>query len=327
MKRPLLAPLVPLYAAATWLRGEAYNRGLLSSEKLQAPVISVGNLAAGGSGKTPFVICLAQLLTRHGIAVDVLSRGYRRTTTATMQVDPDGSAADYGDEPLLIARATGVPVYVGSKRYEAGALAEKKFLGTTTRPAVHLLDDAFQHRQLSRTVDIVLVNQSDLKDSLLPAGNLREPLTALHRASTLVVRQEEQEIIPELRRRGFQLPIWLIRRTLTFPALQGPVLAFCGIARPEDFFEGLRRRGYQVAAPVTFRDHHTYQQHDADRLAALAIRHKASAFLTTEKDLIKLDSPFLRSLEQAASVHAVGLQVEILEENIVLKELLSSLGF
>lgn len=325
MRRPLLIPLVPLYAAATWLRNAAYDHRLLSPSELRYPVVSIGNLAAGGAGKTPFVIALAQLLKQHGFTVDVLSRGYRRTNTATMQVSPQGRAEDFGDEPLLIARSAEVPVYVASKRFEAGVLAEKQLSGSG-KPAIHLLDDAFQHRQLARTIDIVLVNKSDLDDSLLPAGNLREPLAALHRASILVVRKEEQEILEELRHRGFTQPVWLVQRTLTFPPHQGPVVAFCGIARPEDFFAGLKKNSFQVAAQVTFRDHYSYQESDAKRLAELAHQHQASAFLTTEKDLIKLNHSLLKTLEAAAPVHAVELQVQILEENTCLKQLLPSLG-
>lgn len=325
MKRPLLAPLMPLYAAAVWLRGIGYDRKLLAAGKLQYPVISVGNISTGGAGKTPFVIALAELLKAEGIAVDVLSRGYRRESKITTQVATNGTVVDYGDEPLMIARTASVPVYVGSKRFEAGTLAEKRS-SNSGKPSIHLLDDGFQHRQLWRAIDIVLVNRSDLEDSLLPAGNLREPLSALKRADILVVRKEEEEIIPDLRRRGFEQPLGLVQRMLTIPTLEGPALAFCGIARPEDFFAGLRQNGLELAAQVAFPDHHGYGQEEANRLADLALRHKAAAFLTTAKDHIKLDQAFLETLEKAAPVYTVDLKVRILEEKTFLRNLLSRLG-
>ena len=131
---------------------------------------AAGRLQAGGSGKTPFLILLGELLKQYGIPCDVLSRGYRRLTTGILAVDPVGSPRQYGDEPLLIARKLGVPVIVGEDRYAAGQLAEEKF-----GPRLHLLDDGFQHRRLAREFDIVLASPSDARDSLLPTGRLREP--------------------------------------------------------------------------------------------------------------------------------------------------------
>ncbi len=325
MKRPLLAPLLPFYAAATFLRGQAYDRQFLSCAQLQSPVVSIGNLSAGGSGKTPLVIRLAQLLTQRGITVDVLSRGYGRTSKATMEVDPKGWAKDYGDEPLLIARNAGVPVYVGSSRFEAGRLAEQNLSRSGDR-VIHLLDDGFQHRRLARSIDIVLVTAQDLKDTLLPAGNLREPLSALRRADVLVVREEEQQILATLRQRGCRQPAWFVQRELTPPALGGSAIVFCGIARAEDFFASLRAKGIDVAAQVAFPDHYSYSQQDMEKLATLATHHHATAFLTTEKDLVRLELPLLNALQQIAPVYPVKLQTPILEEESVISNLLRSLG-
>lgn len=310
MKRPLLAPLTPLYAAVTGLRGTAYDHQMLKPEKLRYPVLSVGNIAAGGSGKTPLVIALAKLLTSQGCTVDVLSRGYGRQTTETLRVDPEGTAYSFGDEPLLIARAAQVPVYVGSSRYEAGLLAEQQCCDASRR--LHLLDDGFQHRQLARNVDLVLVNRSDLTDALLPGGNLREPLAALRRAHFLFVREEEQEIVAELRARGFKQEIFLMRRTMEIPASPGPVTAFCGIAKPQDFWRGLEQQGISLAGKIDFRDHHPYSLEDATSLVALASKTNSSAFLTTEKDFVKLEKPILDTLQDIAPVLQVKLRTEIL---------------
>src|SRR5271169_603309 len=141
-------PLTRIYAAVSGLRNGLFDRGLLRSQRLARPVVSVGNLSVGGAGKTPFVIALGELLKARGIPFDVLSRGYRRRTHGVLVVDPNGNAADFGDEPLLISRHLEVPVIVGESRYKAGLLAEKKF-----DSEFHILDDGFQHRSLARDFD------------------------------------------------------------------------------------------------------------------------------------------------------------------------------
>ena len=139
----MLAPLVPLYAAAVRAKNLAYERGWARPKRLRWPVVSIGNLSMGGSGKTPLTIRLAQLLRERGFAVDVLSRGYGRQSKVVERVTTGGSAEEFGDEPLLIAEAAGVPVFVGANRYRAGMLAEASAAG----PVLHLLDDGFQHRR------------------------------------------------------------------------------------------------------------------------------------------------------------------------------------
>ena len=189
-------PLTGLYGAAVALRNGLFDRGILPSRWLEKPVISVGNLAAGGAGKTPFVIALGELLQARGIPFDVLSRGYRRRTRGVLVVDPEGTAADFGDEPLLIARRLGVPVIVGENRYQAGRLAEQKF-----RSHLHILDDGFQHRSLHRDFDIVLLTAGDLQDLLLPFGRLREPVSSLKRADAVVLAQDDPAEHPALQGR------------------------------------------------------------------------------------------------------------------------------
>src|ERR1039457_2859423 len=142
-------PLTGLYGAATALRNTLFDRGVLPSRRLERPVVSVGNLSVGGSGKTPFVIALGELLKARGIRFDVLSRGYGRKTRGVLVVDPDGAASEFGDEPLLIARRLSIPVIGGERRYEAGRLGEQQF-----PPQLHILDDGFQHRSLARHFDI-----------------------------------------------------------------------------------------------------------------------------------------------------------------------------
>jgi tetraacyldisaccharide 4'-kinase len=285
-------PLTSLYGAAIALRNTLFDRGVLASRRLEQPVISVGNLSAGGAGKTPFVIALGELLKARGIRFAVLSRGYGRKTRGVRVVDPDGNARDFGDEPLLIARRLGVPVIVGENRYAAGRAAEREF-----QPQLHILDDGFQHRSLARDFDIVLMTERDYYDRLLPSGRLREPLSSLARADALVLPAGLTVDHPTSRRDAAcrvslaalqQKPIWRIARELVLPTLPSAPVVFCGIARPEQFFAQVRAAGIVPAAEVIFRDHHAYDRRDIERLLATRNRLGAGGFLTTEKDAVNL---------------------------------------
>lgn len=272
-------PLSSIYGAASGLRNTLYDRGIRSAQRLQQPVVSVGNLSAGGTGKTPFVIALGDLLKARGISFDVLSRGYRRKTRGALVVEPDGNAADFGDEPLLIARRLGIPVIVGERRYEAGRLAEKQF-----DSQIHILDDGFQHRALARDFDIVLMTGRDFYDILLPGGRLREPLSSLKRADVIVLPEDLVVDNAALRGKG----VWRITRQLVVPDMGNPPIAFCGIARPEQFFAQLRAAGVPLAGQVVFRDHHSYSVRDIERLLSTQQQKRACGFITTEKDAINL---------------------------------------
>jgi tetraacyldisaccharide 4'-kinase len=279
-------PLSGLYGSVAGLRNALFDRGVLSSRRLTQPVISVGNLTAGGAGKTPFVIALGQLLKSRGIPFDVLSRGYGRKTRRVLVVEVEGKAADFGDEPLLIARRLGVPVVVGESRYAAGLVAERKF-----DSQLHILDDGFQHRALVRDFDIVLMTEHDFADTLLPLGRLREPLLSLARADAIVLPAGLQ-----IDHRAFsQKPIWRVERKLVVADAPSAPIVFCGIARPEQFFLQVRGVGIEPVAEIEFRDHHAYDGNDVERLLAMSRKLGASGFLTTEKDSINLESSSLQS--------------------------------
>jgi len=307
MRRPWLVPLTPLYRLGLARRERRLRSGAEPVRRLRWPVVSIGNLSTGGAGKTPLTIALARLLTEKGFHVDVLSRGYGRDSSSPARVDPNGAAEAFGDEPLLIALDAGVPVYVAAARYDAGLLAEAEELKGTSfspyknqpeserafapelpRPTIHLLDDGFQHRQLARDVDILLLNRADWHDSLLPAGNLREPLSAAKRASVIAIPAGEPEMEADLRTWGWQGPVWRLHRRIEPPEVAGPVAAFCGIARPEQFFAGLEAAGLRLVARAAFADHHRYTAADLARLHREARAAGAVALLTTEKDLVRL---------------------------------------
>lgn len=315
-----LSPLVPVYAFAAAAKNLAYDRAWLPQKRLRNPVVSIGNLSVGGSGKTPLTIRLAQLLRDRGIAVDVLSRGYGRRSGSVESVVPGGSADEFGDEPLLIAASTGVPVFVGASRYQAGLLAETSSAG----PALHLLDDGFQHRRLFRDVDIVVLHADDFQERLLPAGRLREGFASLSRAHIVAMRAEDRELEPELRRRGFSGPVWRMERRLELPPVSG-VIAFCAIARADEFFSQLRSRGIPVAAMRAWRDHHPYTQADIAELVELCRQHDAEAFLTTEKDLVRLPAELRHRLESAAPMRAARLVLRLGDEPSAIKGLLGLL--
>jgi tetraacyldisaccharide 4'-kinase len=322
MTLPLLAPLEFVYASLVRARNARFDH--TPQQRLRWPVISIGNLSVGGAGKTPLVICLAKLLAREGVRPDVLSRGYGRNSRETRRVDGAGDAEAFGDEPLLIAQTVGVPVYVGAGRYEAGLLAESE-LGAEGRH-VHLLDDGFQHRRLARNLDIVLMHRSDLRERLLPAGRLREPLSSLRRAGVIVLRQEDAELEPKIRvYSGSECCFWRVRRTLSLPCSPKRALAFCAIARPEEFFQGLAAIGVEVVERLRFRDHHRYTPADIDRLAELARRHGCDAFVITAKDEVKLDAVMRRRLKAVAPLCTAGLALEIEDEAAALGRLLSLL--
>lgn len=325
MKRPWLTPLVPLYAAGLAWQNLMVKSGWEPVRRLRFPVVSIGNLSTGGAGKTPLAIELARLLVARGFHVDILSRGYGRRSAIAARVRPEGAAEDFGDEPLLLARQTGLPVFVDAERYAAGLLAEGDIPQQDAgRPCVHLLDDGFQHRRLARAVDIVLLNREDWQDALLPAGNRREFRSALRRAHVLVIPAEEPDLETELRAAGWQGPVWKLSRRMRVPTVEGPVAAFCGIARPAQFFAGLSAAGLTLATQSAFRDHHPYTVADCHRLINSARANGATALVTTEKDLARLGT-LSAVLRGDLPLHAVPLAVTLQDEAAALAWLVARL--
>jgi tetraacyldisaccharide 4'-kinase len=321
--RKLLLPLVPAYRLALALRELRLGTKLEPVRRLRWPVVSIGNLSTGGSGKTPFTIALTKKLESRGLRVDVLSRGYGRDSQHAARVDPDGTAEEFGDEPLLIARETGAPVYVAGQRYEAGLLAESE-RSADFRFGLHLLDDGFQHRQLYRDADILLLDRRDWEDGLLPAGNLREPLRAIRRAGMIAIPADEPELETELKAWGWEGPIWRLHRKMKVPSINGPVVAFCGIARPEPFFAGLEANGLQVAARIAFPDHHRYTSADLKHLINTSRKSGAAALITTEKDKVRLGKLY-SAFPESLPLKTAGLRVEIEREDEAIEWLVNRL--
>lgn len=281
-----------IYGAGVGVRNALYDRGLLHARRLRGPVVSVGNLSIGGSGKTPLVLLLGELLKARKVNFDILSRGYGRRRRGVALVEPGGASRDFGDEPLLMARRLSVPVVVGEDRYQGGVFAENKF-----GPQLHLLDDGFQHRALARDFDIVLVTPEDARDRMLPAGRLREPLTSLRRSDVVVLTSGAA---PD----SFPLNgkmVWRARRGISLKNVPARPVVFCGIARPQNFVLQLRTSGIEPVAEAFYRDHHAYTEGDVRDLLKLRQRSEAEGFVTTEKDAINL-GPYLSALEPLAVV-------------------------
>lgn len=311
------------YGRVTLLR-RAWYAHPRRQRRLNHRVISVGNLTMGGSGKTPVVAALASRLRDRGERPAILTRGYgRRDVTDGVLVVSDGQrvrepVARSGDEPQWLARQlTGVPVLVSADRYLAGLFAEKYFGAT-----VSILDDGFQHVQLQRDVDLLLVGAADLDDRVLPSGRLREPLSSARFADALLVPGDDAAVARVASALGHPSVFRVvqhfdsIRRTGRVPSdpsdrltPPGRVVAFAGIARPERFFSALRARGYDVARELTFRDHHWYTARDIDGIQAAAREANASLIVTTEKDAVRCEMevavlPMTVSIEPAAAFEA-----------------------
>lgn len=285
-------PLATIYGQIVGARNALYDRGVLRTRRLAGPVVSVGNLSLGGSGKTPFVLLLGELLKSRGLQFDVLSRGYGRRSRGALLVDPAGLPQEFGDEPLLIARRLQVPVVVGEDRFEAGRLAEAKF-----GVQLHVLDDGFQHRRLARDFDIVLVTPPDATEQLLPAGRLREPLVALRRADAVVLTSgASAETFPL-----DGIPAWRVRRGIAPENVSARPVVFCGIARPQNFVLQLRAANIDPVAEAFYRDHHAYDDKDVRELLQLKQQSQADGFVTTEKDAINLGG-YISALQPLAVV-------------------------
>jgi tetraacyldisaccharide 4'-kinase len=285
-----------LYAAIARRRREWYAAHPEARRRLRRPVISIGNIAAGGRGKTPFTAAVARMLMDLGERPAILSRGYARAERPDGVVvvrDADGIRADLarsGDEPFMLARQLpGAIVIASPDRYLGGRLAEHH-LGAT----VHILDDGFQHYGLDRDVDIVLVRREDVDEGegvRSPVKGrppfLREPPDVLV-AADAIVALEEGVVVP------FDVPVFRARRTVGAAVFEdggaapSSVFAFAGIAEPSGFFDGAKAAGLTVAGTQPFADHHRYSSGDLDRLFAQARTAGASALLTTEKDYVRL---------------------------------------
>ncbi len=298
LARGVLRPLSWSYAAVVGLRANLYRSGWLEAKSAGVPVIGVGNISVGGTGKTPFVIWLAENLRKRGKRVTVVARGFGARRPAVIAPAASGShqaaaewfdpqrartevPAEMPDEALLVALRASVPVVTGADRLAACRTAVRLF-----SPDVILLDDGFQHLRLARDLDIVLLGPGERQARVLPAGPLREPPAALARAD-VIVETAGGGAEPVMTKQAAALVEWPTAKPLPLERLAGArVFAFAGIARPWSFLEvldacGARREGFR-----RFADHHRYSAADWERITRAAAG--CDWIVTTEKDLVKI---------------------------------------
>lgn len=312
--RSLLAPLSPLYGAIAYIRVWGYRKGILRQQRLNKPVISVGNLTVGGTGKTPMVLWIAEKLIQEGQHVAILTRGYRGRpprASGTGESSTRSPGDIQSDEAMLLSARLGqnARLGVGADRYANGHKLE-------SWADCFVLDDGFQHLRLSRDVNILLIDFTDPFGGghLLPAGDLREPKSGLVRADVVVItRTNHAPALESVIRRYTAAPIFYettrlrdglmaYRSSNAAPHVPAPALeqnqffAFCGIGNPRAFFADLRLWGFKIAGEAAFRDHHKYSQADADDLERKAKSAGAVALVCTEKDIFNLSDVQFRQL-------------------------------
>jgi tetraacyldisaccharide 4'-kinase len=295
----LLWPLSIAYGGAARLRAHAYQAGIFRQRRLTGLVVSVGNLTAGGTGKTPMVLWLAQRFAQSGNRVGILARGYRPLTHGAAASGAVATAG-WNDEVAMLHGRLGAraELGIGARRFERGSELEERGVDA------FILDDGFQHLPLARDVDIVMIDAMNPFGGghVLPSGRLREPVSAVRRADIVVIHRaaERMPAIEAVIRRYSRALIYLSQtKLLGLEEYRGTVaadvsagnrkfLAFCGIGNPPAFFADLKNWGIAVTGYESFRDHHRYSQSDLERLEDRAHAAGADALVCTEKDMYDL---------------------------------------
>ncbi|MFN7928282.1 MAG: tetraacyldisaccharide 4'-kinase [Blastocatellia bacterium] len=319
-----------LYATGVRWHLRRYRSGRIQIHRLNAPVISIGNLTVGGTGKTPCTAFIANFLKAEGLQVAILSRGYKRRSKGLVEVSNGREilcdAAQAGDEPYLLAQlCPGVRVVVNADRYEAG-----KWLEARAKIDVFLLDDGYQHVRLHRDLNLLLLDGEDPVGNgrLLPAGRLREPLEEIRRADVVIGTRITNAVRDDIRALlhlfgASNPPLFFAHHEITnFKLLnaatplktlkQQKIAAFSGIAQPERFFADLARNNLTLVHQQTFADHHRYSSEEFQALLTAARAKAAAAIITTAKDAANLPPEALSQSE--LPVYAAQLQFRMENE-------------
>lgn len=326
--RLLAFPLSIVYGIITWLRNKLYDTGIFRSASFGLPVISVGNLSVGGTGKTPHIEYLVRLL-KNKYRVATLSRGYGRSSSGFLIADESATASDIGDEPLQFKKKFGNEVIVSVDRKRAHGI--KKLQELSSKPGVILLDDAFQHRAVAPSLSIVLTDQSNiyLGDHMLPTGSLREFKSGIKRADIIVVTKtpanfsplERKRLIKEINAKPYQ------RVYFSYISYGEPVgfhdpnekamldkdtviVLLSGIANPSPLEAYLAPKVKELV-PLHFPDHHEYSAGDVERLQKIFdnIATANKIILTTEKDAMRLQQPELAERTRNMKMFYIPIEV------------------
>ncbi|MFT4571986.1 MAG: tetraacyldisaccharide 4'-kinase [Hyphomicrobiaceae bacterium] len=329
--RTALIPASWIFGAAVAVRTRGYDSGRSKIEQASAPVVSIGNLTVGGSGKTPLVLWLVEELLRRGLRPVVVSRGYGGTPGTTSVLVPQAAlapqaAAVAGDEAVLVARRAGVPVATAARRIDACRAA------AALAPDLFILDDGFQHRSLARDLDIVVLTGEEADAHLLPAGPLREPVSALQRADVVIDAGSSAIEVPgpeaALRLKMRRRPLALVeavapdaRKTPLEDLAGRRIVAAAGIGRPAGFFAMLEAAGAEIVERLVFPDHADYDLQDWKRIRAAAL--KADWVVVTEKDLVKL----ARFGCEPGFLYALRLGVEVEQGDMLIEQVVRLVRF
>lgn len=303
-------PFSPIYGWLMTTRAALFRKNIFRQHSLPVPVISIGNLTMGGSGKTPVVMYLANLLKENGYSPAIISRGYGGKSTGKCNIvtvgdEPLLTAEDAGDEPFMLAKGLkGIPVITGKSRIHPCRHAVE-----TLKADVILLDDGFQHIAIKRNIDIVLFNATTLAGNsrVFPGGILREPVNALERCHAFMLtgvtednRERAGKFAALLKKRFPDKPLFSTKigkielrlhcekRTVADPSALGQMYGFCAIANPVRFHDSIKTIGASLVRFRSFRDHKNYSQRTIDKLCREAETLGAAGLLTTEKDFVKI---------------------------------------
>ena len=333
---PLLIPMSWLYGCIIWIRNQFYNLGWIKTTSFDEPVISVGNITTGGTGKTPLVIYLAQLLLKNGKKPGIISRGYGRKSQG-MQIVHDGkkllsNPETTGDEPCLMAHILEiVPIVVCEERSRG-----IRHLLDNFSVNMIIMDDSFQHRKVNRDLDILTVSSNDKKTDyrLLPWGNLREPLKNINRANYVIYTKTEKHKTPAIHSK-FQpflktnpinsslLPTLMKYNATNYQKSKPPgkpIFAFCGIADPNSFINTAEKLSLKVEDRKFFQDHQEYTETVIQELSEQIKASSTNYVVTTEKDMVKLPGIFLSKFE----IYVIKIEV-VFENELIIKNIIQPL--
>ena len=348
--KPLLFAISIGYGGLVKLRENLYKKGFLQSKRLPCPVISIGNITVGGSGKTPMTIYVAELIKHLGYGVAIISRGYKGEAEKIGGVVCDGRIIcmgpdEAGDEPFMMAqRLKTVPVIVGKDRFKAGILAIKEF-----RPDVLLLDDAFQHLKLNRDIDLVLLDSKKPFGNtyLFPRGTLRETASALLRGDAVILTRSDagkQASLSQIKNFVPRKPIFhsfhtpYIYKIITGNSLQSPdrlnisskydfdifkgnrVFAFSGIASNDDFRRTIESFTCKLIKFSGFPDHHLYSNRELDEIVKSAMDLSAEFIFTTEKDYVRI----AHKIKWPIDLIVIGIEISFGENDIAFKSFIKN---
>ncbi|MCL1894064.1 MAG: tetraacyldisaccharide 4'-kinase [Holophagaceae bacterium] len=336
--RWLFAPLAPFYGLIVGARNRAFDSNSRRAERFSIPVVSIGNLSVGGTGKTPLTMYLAQGLQEMGHPNVIISRGYGgKRDVDPMDVTPESNPAEVGDEPVMLSKRLGINRVIVARRRASAVL---RAISRMPKPKLLFLDDGFQHRALHRDIDLLLLDgvRKWGNGKLLPLGNLREPMTSAKRAHALVVTRGRRAQKPEIEKwwadYGSGGPIFYVDfqicslrnatsgERLDLSASVSPLLAFCAIGHPEAFFADLLVAGLTWLDTKSFRDHRRLHPSQIASLASIAIDLGAKGLICTEKDAVKLSSAHL----MASNIPIWIAEQKVVDAESLVSWIISSLG-